>query len=260
MDDTPHIREASLEQQIIEGAVGMPNTIIRAPQRQRFLVIDQRTVEDTGLSWAARGMLAYLLSRPDTWKVRITDLRRRGNLGRDGTYKLINELRSAGYMDFQQGRDRQGRIRGGDYIVRELPNPPHPELPDTDPPDLAAPHTVDPDALPTTEINLIPSTTTTTYNTKERYSTLDERTDSIVFPNWISPELQLAAREKVARFDSTRAQMVIDEWAGAIEAGKIKKSHIGYLHELAARLDRGQFRCHHADDNVRERKANRVMG
>ena len=43
----------------------MANTIIRAPQRQRFLVIDQRTVEDTGLSWAARGMLAYLLSRPD---------------------------------------------------------------------------------------------------------------------------------------------------------------------------------------------------
>ena len=131
----------------------MANTIIRAPQRQRFLVIDQRTVEDTGLSWAARGMLAYLLSRPDTWKVRVTDLRRRGNLGRDATYKLINELRSAGYIEFQQGRDTQGRIRGGDYIVREIPSPPRPELPDTVPQEAAAPYPVAPGALPTTEVN-----------------------------------------------------------------------------------------------------------
>ena len=135
----------------------MANSIIRASQRQRFLVIDQRTVEDTSLSWAARGMLAYLLSRPDNWKVRVTDLQRRGNLGRDGTYKLINELRYAGYMDFQQGRDRQGRIRGGDYIVREIPIPPRPELPDTGPPDLAAPDPVAPGALPITDVNLLVS-------------------------------------------------------------------------------------------------------
>ena len=147
-------------------ALEVANTIIRAPRRNRYLVIDQRIVDDTRLSWAARGMLPYLLSRPDTWTMRVTDLKRRGNLGRDGTYKRTNELRSAGYMDFQQGREMQCRIRGGDYIVRETPNPPRPELPDTDPQDLAAPDTVDPEGLPTTEVNLIPGTTTTTYNTK----------------------------------------------------------------------------------------------
>ena len=47
----------------------MSNTIIRAPRRHRFVTIDQSAVEDSRLSWAARGLLGYLLSRPDDWKV-----------------------------------------------------------------------------------------------------------------------------------------------------------------------------------------------
>lgn len=225
----------------------MANTIIRAPRRNRYLVLDQRIVDDTRLSWAARGMLAYLLSRPDNWEVRVTDVQRRGNLGRDGTYKLISDLRSTGYVEFQQARDARGCIRGGSYIVREIPNPPRPESPDTDVPEPAVPYPVDPEALTTTEVNLLPSTTTTTYNTKERFSNPDQPTHTIVFPDWISAEQQRAAREKVARFESALAQMLIDEWVGAISAGRIKKSPLGYLHELAARLDSNQFSCHYAD-------------
>ena len=50
------------------------NTINRARRRYRFLIIGQRAVEDARLSWAARGLLGYLLSRPDDWKVLIKDL------------------------------------------------------------------------------------------------------------------------------------------------------------------------------------------
>ena len=231
----------------------MANTIIRAPRRNRYLVLDQRIIDDTRLSWAARGMLAYLLSRPDNWEVRVTDLQRRGNLGRDGTYRLISDLRSTGYVEFQKARDARGCIRGGSYIVREIPNPPYPESPDTDMPEPAAQYPVEPEALTTTDVNLLPSTTTTTYNTKERYSNFNQRTQVIVFPDWISVEQQCAAREKVARFEPVLAQMLIDEWAGAISAGKIKKSPLGYLHELAARLDSNQFSCHYADQIVEAR-------
>jgi hypothetical protein len=73
----------------------MSTTIIRAPRRHRFVIIDQRAIEDTSLSWAARGLLGYLLSRPDDWKVLVNDLRKRGDLGRDGIYRLLRELRSA---------------------------------------------------------------------------------------------------------------------------------------------------------------------
>ena len=170
----------------------MSTTIIRAPRRHRFVIIDQRAIEDTGLSWAARGLLGYLLSRPDDWKVLVNDLRKRGDLGRDGIYRLLRELRSAGYMRFVRKRDRQGRIRGGTYIVREIAVSPHPDLPDTDQPSEAVPYTANPVALPTTDVNLIRTTTTTPTTTKERSSSENEK--SVVgFASWVPDELREAA-------------------------------------------------------------------
>lgn len=67
----------------------MTRTIIRAARRHRFTVLNTRANEDTRLSWAARGVLAYLLSRPDDWRVLATDLQRRGDLGRDGVYAVL---------------------------------------------------------------------------------------------------------------------------------------------------------------------------
>ncbi len=96
----------------------MSNTIIRAPRRYRFVTIDQSAVEDSRLSWAARGPLGYLLSRPDDWKVLVKDLQCCGNLGRDGIYRLLRELRDVDYVRYQKARDTRGRMHGGDYIVR----------------------------------------------------------------------------------------------------------------------------------------------
>lgn len=142
----------------------MTQTIRRAARRHRFVIVDQSAVEDTRLSWAARGLLAYLLSRPDDWKVLVNDLRKRGNLGRDGIYALLRELRQAGYMRFEHNRDARGRIRGGTYIVSEVPAP-HPDLPDPVKPGPAAPRPVKPGALPKTDRKERTTTTTRQTNT-----------------------------------------------------------------------------------------------
>ena len=39
----------------------MSRTIIRAARRTRFAILDSRVIEDSRLSWAARGVLTYLL-------------------------------------------------------------------------------------------------------------------------------------------------------------------------------------------------------
>ena len=139
----------------------MSTTIIRAPRRDRFLIIDQRAIEDERLSWAARGLLGYLLSKPDDWKVLVNDLRKRGDLGRDGIYRLLRELRDTGYLRFVRERDRHGRIRGGFYMIREIADSPHPDLPDTVEPHTAELGPANPGALPTTDLDL----RRTTYNT-----------------------------------------------------------------------------------------------
>ena len=96
----------------------MTQTIRRAARRHRFVIVDQAAVEDTRLSWAARGLLAYLLPRPDDWKVLVNDLKKRGNLGRDGIYALLRELRSAGYVRFERNRDAQGLSGTTKMILR----------------------------------------------------------------------------------------------------------------------------------------------
>jgi len=219
----------------------MSNTIIRAPRRQRFVVMDQRAVEDDRLSWAARGLLCYLLSRPDDWKVLVNDLRKRGNLGRDGIYRLLRELRTVGYARFLRMRDKNGRIRGGIYIIREIADSPDPDLPDTVLPETAAPGTANPGALPTTDLNLKRTTTTTPTTTKERSSSCENENRAVEFAPWVPAELQEAALTIVGELDPVEAQMVIDEWAGAIVAESIDRSPLGYLQAMVRRYREGNF-------------------
>ncbi len=219
----------------------MSNTIIRAPRRDRYVVMDQRAVEDDRLSWAARGLLGYLLSRPDDWKVMVNDLRKRGNLGRDGIYRLLRELRTVGYARFQRLRDRNGRIRGGIYFIREIADSPHPGLPDTVLPDTAAPGPANPGALPTTDLNLKRTTTTTPTTTKERSSSCENENRAVAFAPWVPAEFQDAAQTIVGELDPAEAQMLIDEWAGAMAAESIDSSPLGYLQAMVRRYREGNF-------------------
>jgi hypothetical protein len=225
----------------------MSQTIIRAPRRHRFVILDQQAVEDTRLSWAARGLLAYLLSRPDDWRVLINDLRKRGDLERDGIYKLLRELRDTGYVQFLRYRDEQGRIRGGTYLVQEIPTSPHPDLPDTAEPDTALPDPVKPEALPKTDGYLKQTTTTTPTTTKGGGSRSETGIERIDFAYWVPDELIAAAINKVNRLEPTAAQLVIDEWAGIMAEGRIESSPLGYLRTLVSRYESGQFKLHYAD-------------
>jgi hypothetical protein len=221
----------------------MSNTIIRAPRRDRFVVMDQRAVEDDRLSWAARGLLCYLLSRPDDWKVLVNDLRKRGNLGRDGIYRLLKELRTLGYARFQRLRDRNGRIRGGIYIIREIAHSPDPDLPDTVLPDTAAPGAANPGALPTTDLNLRRTTTTTPTTTKERSScsSSENENNALEFAWWVPDELQEEAQTIVGELDPAEGQIVIDEWAGCMAVELIDTSPLGYLQALVRQYRDGTF-------------------
>ena len=217
----------------------MSTTIIRAPRRDRFLVIDQRAIEDERLSWAARGLLGYLLSKPDDWKVLVNDLRKRGDLGRDGIYRLLRELRDTGYMRFVRERDRQGRIRGGFYMIREIADSPHPDSPDTVEPHTAEPGPANPGALPTTDLDLR-RTTTTPMSTK-KCSSSENAPDAIGFAFWVPEELRTAALDKVARLSPAEGQIVIDEWAGCMAAELIDISPLGYLQAMVERYQEGRL-------------------
>ena len=229
----------------------MTNTIIRAPCRQRFVMIDHRAVEDEGLSWAARGLLAYLLSRPDDWKVLVGDLRRRGNLGRDGIYKLLRELRDTGYIRYQAHRGADGRLRGGTYYVSEIPLTPHADFPDSVSQDAVSPDPGKPETLLNKDFDKKRTKPTTTTN--KQGSGRNRGSNRVEFADWIPIDLRGSAERVVAPLDPVMAQTVVDEWAGAIAAGSIERSLVGYLVALVARCQSGDFVPKLADGVAAER-------
>jgi len=237
----------------------MTTTIIRAPRRQRFLVVDQRVVEDERLSWAARGVVCYLLSRPGNWKVLPKDLQKRGDLGRDGIYRVLRELLKVGYAEYHQIRDAQGRIRGGVYIIHEARLSPHPDLPHAVGPEAEPPDSARPEALPNTERNKERTTSTrqtTTHNGDHCHSSSQP---PVEIPAWVAKELRQPARQQVAALDPPVAQTVIDEWAVLLELGAIHRSPIGYLRSLVMRAQAGAFHPKYAEDMamLRDHEENR---
>lgn len=119
---------------------GLQVSIIRGPRPEsNFYLLRKSISEDGRLSWAARGLLVYLLGKPDWWKVSIPALIEATagaakQSGRDAVYVLLDELIQAGYMTREKQKKQAGnRFDGIDYIVSEIPL--------TDSPDTAAPHT-----------------------------------------------------------------------------------------------------------------------
>jgi hypothetical protein len=120
----------------------MNGTIKRTPRDTPFVQIDKRPLEDKALSWKAKGILAYLLSKPDNWQIIINDLIARSKDGRDSTLSGIAELTTAGYIHRSLKRE-SGMFAGYEYEVFEVPVKDETEK--TTPPETAFPETVYPE-------------------------------------------------------------------------------------------------------------------
>ena len=109
--------------------------VVTRKRTSEFAIIPNEVAEDNNLSFDARGLLCYLLAKPDNWKVQIKNIQTAGKIGRDKSYRLLNELINAGYVEKQISRDQLGRICDTDYIVYDCAVParlPIPENPEVD--------------------------------------------------------------------------------------------------------------------------------
>ncbi len=123
-------------------------SILRAPTRPHgFAVIDRRTLADERLSWAARGLLAYLLSLPDDWQVRPGHLAGRAPCSDYRLRQALAELQACGYARVQRRRRRDGKLAGSTWLIAERPELLEPDEaePDEEEPDEAEPDEEEPD-------------------------------------------------------------------------------------------------------------------
>lgn len=122
-----------------------------------YTIVSRKPFEDSSLSWKAKGLLAYCLSRPPGWEIRTFDLIKRSKDGRDAVFAGLRELEAAGYLKREQLTGDKGRFGTIQYLIAEDPAlllatengvvepiSPHPENPYTDNPDTGKPYTENP--------------------------------------------------------------------------------------------------------------------
>jgi hypothetical protein len=64
--------------------------------------------EDARLSWGARGVMAYLLTKPDHWEVKNQDLLNKGPAGEYKLNGILTELKKYGYLEREKRRKPDG--------------------------------------------------------------------------------------------------------------------------------------------------------
>ncbi len=87
-----------------------------------FAMIDKACLEDVRLSWKARGILVYLLSKPGDWEVRSADLIAKSEHdGRAAVRFAMKGLVKCGYAKLQPNQSEGGRWDGQGYNISEIP-------------------------------------------------------------------------------------------------------------------------------------------
>lgn len=95
--------------------------IVKKKSRQRFCAISNELLQDASISFGARGLLAYLLSKPDDWQCTMADIEREGGIKETARRALMIEAERAGYLTFERRREH-GRFVSC-YDVHEEPVP-----------------------------------------------------------------------------------------------------------------------------------------
>ena len=102
-------------------------SIKRSPRPEScFYILNKSISEDKNLSWGARGMLVYLLGKPDNWTVSLKQLENETkdsgkHSGRDAVRAIVSELIAVGYLKVEQSRTDSGHFDKSNYTVYENP-------------------------------------------------------------------------------------------------------------------------------------------
>jgi hypothetical protein len=208
--------------------------IVRISKRDNpFVIIDKRALEDSRMSWKAKGLLAYLLTLPDDWTIRLAHLQKQSSDGMFALRSAMQELIDLGYAEIHEEREN-GKFAGSSYTVYESPRcgfpnagKPHTEKPHTEKPH-AGNHTLLNNHIPS---NHIPNTQDTKEEPhsegsagkrskrakKEGSPKFEKDSWQTKCAEWIMGKLEaFGALHPSVLINRDRAQ-VVDEWADEID-------------------------------------------
>lgn len=86
-----------------------------------FVTVHKNFIHDSKLTFKSKGILLYLLSRPDDWQIYESEILKHTNDGKDSLKSGIKELEEIGYVVRTRKRNDKGHLNGYEYLVYEHP-------------------------------------------------------------------------------------------------------------------------------------------
>jgi len=83
-------------------------SIIRVKKDKSYFAASNKPFNDKVLSWEARGVMGYLLSKPDDWQLRFFDLVNQGPAGEYKVRRVLKELEDNGYLERERIKKEDG--------------------------------------------------------------------------------------------------------------------------------------------------------
>ena len=102
-------------------------TIYRVIKNKDFTQIHNSILHNPNLSLKAKGLIAVMLSLPDTWDFHRDHLASLSSDGKDSLKSGLQELKKARYVTINSQRDEKGRIKNWIMAVYETPEDPVPQ-------------------------------------------------------------------------------------------------------------------------------------
>jgi hypothetical protein len=106
-------QRANLKKEYLQGSL----TIMRKTVKKRYIKISNDFLRKYDLSFRARGLNAYILSKQDNWKVIISHIANFHNKGECYVSTARNELIKAGYWHYKRERKDSGEYDKGVTLV-----------------------------------------------------------------------------------------------------------------------------------------------
>ena len=86
-----------------------------------FTMVPNAILEDTRLSWRAKGLWSYLAGRPPGWRTNADLMAMAGTDGRDANREALKELERTGWLTRRTLRSPSGQNAGVEYILHPSP-------------------------------------------------------------------------------------------------------------------------------------------
>lgn len=102
--------------------------VIKVKRNRDYTTIHNHFLKQQTMSLKTKGLMAYLLSLPEDWRIYVTELANNHSDGVTAIKGALKELESFGYLSRERMRNNKGVIIGMEYVLREQPSVENPSM------------------------------------------------------------------------------------------------------------------------------------